>query len=882
MLGPDERQRELSAIFDAMQRGKGCLLTGSAGVGKSAIASMAADAFESTHHVVRVRATTGSAELPLAAFAAQLGASERSLTPLVAEARAVINERAAGRPVLLSVDDIDLLDDTSTVLVHQLVSCGEAALLATYRYGRLLPSEIVDLRQRGDITQLIFAELDRPAIASMAARVTGRPLSAASLDRLASVTKGNALSIQVVLTGALESNGLVDTEHGADLVRLPFEAPAVVDMVRQRLGFLDDAQRTALTAVALAEPCGPAEVASVADHAMLEFLESAELITSTFDRARLVIHLAHPLFGEVLRSSTPPLQRRRALGVLANDLAATGARRRMDRTRLARLGLDGGVPVLREVTLGAIAMCHVSGDMFLAERLGRAEFDRSRDFRIGWDLAQSIMALGDTPEHDRVVDDLRSIASTTGERLAVAFQESQGVYWLRGNHQAAMAIIDAALEASPVDEPATAPVTRQDLLARRALMFATSGLPAPAWEGYHALGELPPGTALILALLTASIAALLDGQPQLAVDTLERGRAMFSRMGEAGAAAWIRRLISNRVLAHGVAGDLDRWESDTSRLLQHAIDEQQLALGYMLSAHVQALRGRPSLGLPLIEASLRWWQMSNGGGGLPRRYVLSTAVHLYGSAGDVTRCRAVLADFDADTHDSRLLDALADVGRARMLVADSRPEEARSFLRSAMLKHHERGDRPGEMNCAYEVVRLDRAEEVTARMTKLASTSTSALFDVQALHARGAATNDPDLLEEATEKFARLGFNLFAVGAAGEAADAARRAGNQRRAAAALTRVQELRALCDHDMPMAATQTAAAGPVALTRREREVGALAAQGLGNREISERLFISKRTTENHLARVYEKFGITSRAQLVRLLDGRGPGRPPAEQS
>lgn len=38
MLAPDERQRELSAIVDAMPRGKGFLLSGSAGVGKSAMA----------------------------------------------------------------------------------------------------------------------------------------------------------------------------------------------------------------------------------------------------------------------------------------------------------------------------------------------------------------------------------------------------------------------------------------------------------------------------------------------------------------------------------------------------------------------------------------------------------------------------------------------------------------------------------------------------------------------------------------------------------------------------------------------------------------------------------------------------------------------------
>ncbi len=284
----------------------------------------------------------------MAAFFSHLGPPDRSSGFLVAETRAAIHERAAGRPVIVSVDDIDLLDDTSTVLVHQLVASGEATLLATYRYGRLLPAEVVDLRQRGDIVQIGIETLDRAGIAAMAAQVVGRPLSDASLDRLASITKGNALCIQVVLAGAIESGNLLQTPHGAELMQVPVGSPAVRDMVRQRIGVLDDAQHAALTAIALAEPCGPAEVASAADHAMLETLERAELITSTLDGARLVLQLAHPLFGEVLRSSTPALQRRRAVAALAHDLQATGARRRIDAPRLARLGLDGGVSVPRK------------------------------------------------------------------------------------------------------------------------------------------------------------------------------------------------------------------------------------------------------------------------------------------------------------------------------------------------------------------------------------------------------------------------------------------------------------------------------------------------------------------------------------------------------
>jgi DNA-binding CsgD family transcriptional regulator len=51
----------------------------------------------------------------------------------------------------------------------------------------------------------------------------------------------------------------------------------------------------------------------------------------------------------------------------------------------------------------------------------------------------------------------------------------------------------------------------------------------------------------------------------------------------------------------------------------------------------------------------------------------------------------------------------------------------------------------------------------------------------------------------------------------------------------------------------------------LTRREREIAALAAAGHPNREIAELLVVSPRTIENHLQRVYEKLGISRRAEL-----------------
>lgn len=55
-------------------------------------------------------------------------------------------------------------------------------------------------------------------------------------------------------------------------------------------------------------------------------------------------------------------------------------------------------------------------------------------------------------------------------------------------------------------------------------------------------------------------------------------------------------------------------------------------------------------------------------------------------------------------------------------------------------------------------------------------------------------------------------------------------------------------------------------PPALSRREREVAALVAEGLSNREIAERLFISERTAEGHVEQIRNKLGFKSRAQVA----------------
>jgi DNA-binding NarL/FixJ family response regulator len=59
----------------------------------------------------------------------------------------------------------------------------------------------------------------------------------------------------------------------------------------------------------------------------------------------------------------------------------------------------------------------------------------------------------------------------------------------------------------------------------------------------------------------------------------------------------------------------------------------------------------------------------------------------------------------------------------------------------------------------------------------------------------------------------------------------------------------------------------------LTSREREVLQLAAQGLSNADIGERLAISPRTAETHRANLLRKLGVQTQTELVRFAIGRG---------
>jgi DNA-binding CsgD family transcriptional regulator len=117
------------------------------------------------------------------------------------------------------------------------------------------------------------------------------------------------------------------------------------------------------------------------------------------------------------------------------------------------------------------------------------------------------------------------------------------------------------------------------------------------------------------------------------------------------------------------------------------------------------------------------------------------------------------------------------------------------------------------------------------------------------------------------EHFTATGALLFAAEATVSAADAYRRHGDPRAASRLTAKAAGLVGRCEDARTPGLVTTGAVVP--LTRREREIAALAARGESSKDIAAKLRLSIRTVDNHLQNAYGKLGVSRRAELAAAL-------------
>jgi predicted ATPase len=212
----------------------------------------------------RTSATRASQRLPFGALAPLLPADvcgdglslEDHPELLRRYGRAVINA-AGDRPLVVFVDDAHLLDNGSAALVHQLALTGAITVLATVRSGETVPDPVLSLWKDGPAERIEVGCLDDPTTEELLLAVLGGPLDGASLRHLLHRCRGNPLFLRELVTGALESEALVD-DGGIWHLRGGFEPSArLVELVAMRLGDLSEPERAVLELLALGEPLEP-------------------------------------------------------------------------------------------------------------------------------------------------------------------------------------------------------------------------------------------------------------------------------------------------------------------------------------------------------------------------------------------------------------------------------------------------------------------------------------------------------------------------------------------------------------------------------------------------------------------------------------------------
>ncbi len=199
----------------------------------------------------------------------------------------------------------------------------------------------------------------------------------------------------------------------------------------------------------------------------------------------------------------------------------------------------------------------------------------------------------------------------------------------------------------------------------------------------------------------------------------------------------------------------------------------------------------------------------------------------------------------------------------RAALEAGRPEVARAWADRAQALA-ERLDHPlSSLRAAGSRVEVlsadgdDAAAELALRVVEDALAADAPLEALLARVPAGRALAASGRREEAIEM---LQAAVEAAGATG--------AGMVRDAAA-----QELRRLGSRPSAAASRAGTGTGLDTLTEREREIAELVAQGLANKAVAASMFLSVKTIEHNLSRIYAKAGVRSRTELAALIGGDG---------
>lgn len=875
------REDELQLIREAMASGTSVMLAGAPGVGKTRLAYEAIVAADPQRYLtIWTAATAATTPIPLGAFAPLLPADvPTSPVALLRAATDALLDRCGSRRLVLGVDDAHLLDDISATLVHQLARTRRAFVLASLRSRHPMPDSIRALWKDALASRVEVAALSQSGTTDVLVAALRGQVDGVTSRRLWRAARGNLLFLRELVNAGIDGGALTEVAGVWRWVGPWVTTPRLAELISDRIGRLEQAEQEVLEIVAYGEPIGADLLMSMADRHTVEAVESRELLWARQDGRRVDVRLAHPLYGEVLRAGCSPQRSAVLRRRLADAVEATGARRKDDWLRIATWRLDAAAPVRPDVLVAAAGRAFALLDLPLAERLARTAFELGGDPAAGAVLWRVLFLSERSVETEEVLARLAGTPMSDSQRGDYAIGRAGNLFWGLHRVDEAFALLCATRDAI------TDPLWRDEIdLVRCAFQLLQADLGA-AQRGLADLRTrtgLSPRAAAQLPVLQG-MALVHVGRLGLARDVLDLAAEPLARWAEE--VPWVaetRRVY--RCYAALFAGRLTEAGELATALHTHAVQtewEFAVRLSCGVQAQVARLRGR-------VRTAARWAREArrlsgneghsgNQGQSGNRRHapflhhVLGELAHAEALAGrGVAALAAVHEADDRPPPSEALLQPWVELARPWVAVAAGDQAGAVRLAAAAAeyaRAHHAAGF---EAFALHDAVRLGAARTAVDRLEELAETLDSDLVQVFATHARAVADGDPVGIEGVGAAFVALGADLLAAEAYVQAAH-----GYQRFGTSASDRRLRTQAALLLDRCEGARTPLVAGIEApqLTARERDIAQLAAEGLSNLEIADRMVISSRTVGNHLHHVYVKLGISGRSDLAALLGAEG---------
>lgn len=867
------RARELEQLDRALARpdAAGVLLVGPAGVGKSRLAEECLRMGRRRGlRCARVRATRASSAIPLGALAPllpRLEAGAQLRGDLLHDA--VHSFGGDGDRTLVVIDDVQLLDDASALVVNQVVTAGRCFVVMTARSGVPAPEAITALWKDLDVERIDLALLTRPDVDELLrAALRGRVDGATRRD-FWDASGGNALFVRELLLGAVDAEILRFDGTIWRLEQRLSSPPRLVDLVEARLGDLDQAERSALELVALGEPIDIELLADLdVDPTRLESLGRQGLLTVEHEAGGNRVRLAHPLHGDVVRQQMTAFTRMvvsRRLADVVDGRSASLADHAGDMVQRAVWRLEGGGAAAPGLMLAAARRAFFVADHHLAERLARAAVDEAPDLECGLLLAQVLEAESRHDEAEELLALLQRQAEADEPRALIGIQRAVTLVWGLDRGDDAVRVLRETAEQ-------TAPGPwRDELEAQQVTVDVLLGRIEEAIE--HGRPMVEPVQVATRAGVTAAVgmapALSVTGRCHEAIEVADRAFAARIELGDQEILSEAGIYLVARSLALGELGRLAEATGTADAGYEGSV-AGRYPLGQawfaLMRGRIALLTGRLSLAFDqFCEGAAVFGQAGRAGA---RRWCAAGRLMAAAMRSDRTEVDLAEAALDAMGPSSMaMMEPDVDRARAWALLARGLETDCRTQMIVAAERAADQRTWALAVSAWHDLARVGEPQRALTGLAPLVGRVDGELVRIRLRHVESLVRRDGVALMECASGFAALGAELFAAEAAAAAALQLTHAGDRAAARRAGQRADEHLARCEGARTPALTMLEA--PPVLTRREREIATMAAAGLANKEIATQLVLSVRTVDAHLQSTYTKLGVSGRRDLREAL-------------